>query len=265
MDETSRILLISDEDEISGHLRDLLSAKDGYYVCRAKNKDRGIEALKENTFDIIILKLDTFDSETKQLIADFKKVDPNCIIIVLTEDVNLIESEELSRLGIYDFISKLINNEKLFLLIRKGRELHSLMTANHKIIIGLREHNSSLGKQNTLLANRIEESTKNLTRLYEDLRTTYLRTIKVLAQAIDARDHYTHSHSENVAKYAVVMAEEMGLSAREIENIREACELHDLGKIAIQDNILGKEDTLNDEEWEKIKRHPADGASILIM
>jgi putative nucleotidyltransferase with HDIG domain len=129
--------------------------------------------------------------------------------------------------------------------------------------MGLKEHNISLEKQNTLLANRIEESAKNLTRLYEDLRATYLRTIKVLAQAIDARDHYTHSHSENVAKYAVAIAQELGLSAKEIENIREACELHDLGKIAIQDNILGKEGTLTDEEWEKIKRHPANGASIL--
>jgi putative nucleotidyltransferase with HDIG domain len=263
MDEASRILLISAKDEISGYLRDLLSAKDGHSVCHAENKDRGIEALKENTFDIIILELETLDLETKQLISDLKKVDPNCIIVALTEDVNLIESEELSRLGIYDFISKPINKEKLFLLIKKGTELHSLMTANHKIIMGLREHNSSLEKQNTLLASRIEELTKNLTRLYEDLRATYLRTIKVLAQAIDARDHYTHSHSENVAKYAVSIAEEMGLSAKEIENIREACELHDLGKIAIQDNILGKEGTLTDEEWEKIRRHPSDGATIL--
>jgi putative nucleotidyltransferase with HDIG domain len=120
-----------------------------------------------------------------------------------------------------------------------------------------------LEKQNTLLTKRIEESTKNLTRLYENLRSTYLRTIKVLAQAIDARDHYTHSHSENVAKFAVAIASEMRLSARDIENIREACELHDLGKIGVEDSILGKTSNLNEFEWEQVKRHPVIGAQIL--
>lgn len=90
-----------------------------------------------------------------------------------------------------------------------------------------------------------------------------MRTIKVLAHAIDARDHYTHSHSENVARYAVAVATELGLSAKQIETIREACELHDLGKIGIEDSILTKPSGLTSEEWEQIKRHPAIGAQIL--
>jgi putative nucleotidyltransferase with HDIG domain len=90
-----------------------------------------------------------------------------------------------------------------------------------------------------------------------------MRTIKVLAQAIDARDHYTHSHSENVAKIAVLIAEEIGLSVKEVELIREACELHDLGKIGIGDDILSKAASLNAQEWEEVKRHPVTGAHIL--
>lgn len=57
---------------------------------------------------------------------------------------------------------------------------------------------------------------------------------------IDARDHYTHRHSVNVTKYAVMIAQEMNLSAEEIEEIRQACELHDLGKIGIYDYVLTK-------------------------
>ena len=127
----------------------------------------------------------------------------------------------------------------------------------------MKERSISLEKQNILLTKRIEESTRNLSRLYEDLRSTYMRTIKVLAQAIDARDHYTHSHSENVAKYAVAIAEELKLSAKEIETIREACELHDLGKIGIEDSILSKPTSLTEDEWTQIRRHPAIGAQIL--
>jgi len=138
-----------------------------------------------------------------------------------------------------------------------------MQAENQKLIEELKERNATLEKQNIILAKRIEESTKNLTQLYADLRSTYMRTIKALAQAIDARDHYTHSHSENVAKFAVAIAQEMGLSAREIETIGEACELHDLGKIGIEDNILGKDAALSEEEWEQIKRHPVIGAKIL--
>jgi putative nucleotidyltransferase with HDIG domain len=142
-------------------------------------------------------------------------------------------------------------------------ELHSLITANHRLLNGLQEQNTSLQKQNILLAKRIEESTKNLSKLYEDLRSTYMRTIKVLAHAIDARDHYTHSHSENVASVAEAIARQLSLSIKEIELIHEACELHDLGKIGIEDSILAKPDKLTDEEWAQIKKHPQIGAQIL--
>jgi len=134
---------------------------------------------------------------------------------------------------------------------------------NSKYIQGLIERNTALEKQNTLLSKRVEEAAITLTRLYEDLRSTYMRTIRVLAQAIDARDHYTHSHSRNVARYAAAIANEMGLSARQIENINDACELHDLGKIGVEDNILTKTTKLTAQEWEQIRKHPSIGAKIL--
>jgi putative nucleotidyltransferase with HDIG domain len=90
-----------------------------------------------------------------------------------------------------------------------------------------------------------------------------MRTIKALAEAIDARDHYTHSHSQNVSKFSVAIAEEMHLSAKDIELIREACELHDLGKIGIRDDILTKPSSLDAQEWGLMKQHPLTGAKIL--
>jgi putative nucleotidyltransferase with HDIG domain len=120
-----------------------------------------------------------------------------------------------------------------------------------------------LQKQNILLAKRIEESAKNLSRLYEDLRSVYMRTIRVLAQAIDARDHYTHDHSENVAKYSVAIGHRLGLSIKEIEMIRDAAELHDLGKIGIEDAVLMKPSALSNDEWQLIRLHPQMGAQIL--
>jgi putative nucleotidyltransferase with HDIG domain len=90
-----------------------------------------------------------------------------------------------------------------------------------------------------------------------------MRTIKALAQTIDARDHYTHSHSENVARYAVAIAEEMNFSTNDIETIREACELHDIGKIGIGDTILSKPAELSPDERDLIKLHPETAVKIL--
>ena len=263
MNSNNRILFICDENEVSRYLREQLMVEGGYAVDFEASAKEGLAKLKENSFDIIIVRPDMPDLSSPELIKGIKQIDPESIIVALLGEAKPDVIEYLLSLGVYDYISRPINLEKLFFIVKRGIELHLIMLGNRKLNQGLKEQNISLEKQNILLAKRIEDSTKNLTRLYEDLRSTYMRTIKVLAQAIDARDHYTHSHSENVAKYATVIATEMGLSAREIEVIHQACELHDLGKIGIEDSILIKPSALTAQEWEQIKKHPAIGAQIL--
>ncbi|MFH0762411.1 MAG: HD domain-containing phosphohydrolase [Candidatus Omnitrophota bacterium] len=263
MSDRIKVLLICDDNSVSMILKQYLSDNGGYFLSVEPSGNGGISVLQETIYDVIIIKFSLFDIGNKELIYGLKKVDPDCSIIAYLKEYDSQSLKDLLRFGAYDFVSEPLNLEKLFFLIKKGAHMHSLLFASHKLIQGLKEHNVTLEKQNILLAKRIEESTKNLTRLYEDLHSTYLRTIKALAQAIDARDHYTHSHSENVARYAEAIAKEMRLSVKETEIVREACELHDLGKIGIDDSILSKPGALNEEEWEQIKRHPITGAQIL--
>lgn len=263
MSGSARILLIHDDKAITSYLKDRLNLNAGYTVTHESTVRSGLEAFRGDVFDIIIIKFSMAGSDGVSTVKELKKIDPDCIIIVYMEEVNPEILREMYKIEIYDYITPPINFEKLSFLIKKGADLRSLVAAHRRLISSLQEHNVSLQKQNGLLSRRIEESTKNLTRLYEDLRQTYMHTIKVLAQAIDARDHYTHSHSENVAKYAVSIAEEMHLSTKEIELIRDACELHDLGKIGVEDSILSKPSGLTTNEWEQIKLHPITGAKIL--
>jgi putative nucleotidyltransferase with HDIG domain len=99
--------------------------------------------------------------------------------------------------------------------------------------------------------------------LYTKMRKMYLDTIKTLAAAIDAKDPYTHGHSERVSEMAVNLARRLGYSELEIEFIEYAAILHDIGKIGIADSILGKRGSLTDEEYEKVKQHPVIGAKII--
>ena len=258
-----QVLLINDDQAMTKFFKEKLMLSGGYSVACESSVKSGLDTFAHNGFDVVITKLNLADKEGEVLVKELKKIDPDCIIIAYLNEVNLEIMKEVSRLGVYEVISKPVNLDKLLFLIKKGVDLHLLATTHRKLSHGLKEQNSTLQKQNILLAKRMEESTKNLARLYEDLRQTYMRTIKVLAQAIDARDHYTHSHSENVARYAVCIAAQMGFSANDVEVVREACELHDLGKIGVEDSILGKTSELNEEEWEQIRRHPIIGAQIL--
>jgi response regulator RpfG family c-di-GMP phosphodiesterase len=99
--------------------------------------------------------------------------------------------------------------------------------------------------------------------LYKKLQDTHLRTITALTAAIDAKDHYTCHHSEQVTKYATAIANKMKLSPSEIETIKRASQLHDIGKIGIPDYILTKPGKLNNNEWREVKLHPTRAKDIL--
>ena len=100
-------------------------------------------------------------------------------------------------------------------------------------------------------------------RLYKDLENTFLGTISALAAAVDAKDPYTAGHSNEVTTLAVSLAEALGLDSSEIQTIRIAATLHDIGKIGIDGAVLLKPGRLTDAEREHINRHPAIGADIL--
>jgi|GEM_PF-3362770 len=100
-------------------------------------------------------------------------------------------------------------------------------------------------------------------KLYQNIRNLYKSTLKVLANALDAKDSYTHGHSQRVAEYSLAIAGELGLSAKEKDDLEFAALLHDIGKIGIRDNILCKPGKLTDEEFKIIQMHPVMSAQIL--
>lgn len=258
-----KILLFCEDRSYSDYVKEQLAGLGAYSVLVESNPHSGITNLKQNNYDLIFIRYTISQADALWLINELKKIDPDCIIVILLDIGEEQKVKDLTGSGIYDSLIRPFNTEKLKFITEKGVNLHALLLANRKFSQGLKENNQALEKQNTLLARRIEDATTNLSRLYEDLRSTYMRTIKVLAQAIDARDHYTHSHSENVARIAIAIANYLKLSAKEIEVLRQACELHDLGKIGITDSILLKTTALTNIEWEQIRKHPTIGAQIL--
>lgn len=100
-------------------------------------------------------------------------------------------------------------------------------------------------------------------KLYKGLKDLYVSAVKCLAAAIDAKDPYTHGHSERVMRRAVAIGRAMHLSSEFLEDLRLAALLHDVGKIGIPETILRKPKGLTDEERTEINRHPSLGVRII--
>jgi HD-GYP domain-containing protein (c-di-GMP phosphodiesterase class II) len=100
-------------------------------------------------------------------------------------------------------------------------------------------------------------------RLMGELERLLLDTIKAIAATIDARDGYTHRHSERVAAFTAQIAVEMGLTESERQTAELSALLHDVGKIAVPDSILNKPGRLTVEEFAEMQKHPLHGAQIL--
>ncbi|MBI3924987.1 MAG: GAF domain-containing protein [Armatimonadetes bacterium] len=99
--------------------------------------------------------------------------------------------------------------------------------------------------------------------LHNKLQNLFISSIGALANSIDARDPYTAGHSKRVTDYSVMIAEAMGIGGQDLEDIRYAALLHDIGKIKIRDHILNKPGRLTDDEFAEMKKHPEYGVQIM--
>jgi len=101
------------------------------------------------------------------------------------------------------------------------------------------------------------------TRLLVELENLFFSSIRSLVAAIDAKDQYTHGHSERVTAFALMLAKQLGFSDHDNEVLRLAGLLHDVGKIGVSESVLNKPGDLTDEEFELVKLHPTHGAEII--
>jgi putative nucleotidyltransferase with HDIG domain len=113
------------------------------------------------------------------------------------------------------------------------------------------------------MAGHIEEYVDQLRAAAEQNHELFLGSIRMLAAAIDEKDPYTRGHSGRVARYSSIIGQEMGMSAEDLEQLRIAALLHDVGKIGIDDRVLKKPGKLTEEEFDQMKLHTIKGANIM--
>ncbi|MDD5477678.1 MAG: diguanylate cyclase [Candidatus Omnitrophica bacterium] len=109
----------------------------------------------------------------------------------------------------------------------------------------------------------VEQMKEKLLKMEGRVNQTLLESIYAFAKTIEAKDYYTSEHGENMVSIAVEIGKKLNISEKELENLKHAAILHDLGKIGIPDKILHKKGKLNENELKKIRAHPQIGAEII--
>jgi len=102
-------------------------------------------------------------------------------------------------------------------------------------------------------------------RLYDDLRSLFYNTVETLVRTIQAKDQYTAGHSTRVSRYALMIADKLGLSTKDKHQLYLAAMLHDIGKIGVPDDLLNRPGKLSDAEMERVRGHVQVGASMIEM
>jgi putative nucleotidyltransferase with HDIG domain len=113
------------------------------------------------------------------------------------------------------------------------------------------------------MAGHIEQYVDKLRLAAEENHELFLGSIRMLAAAIDEKDPYTRGHSGRVARYSTIIGHGMGMNVEDLDRLRIAALLHDVGKIGVDDRVLKKPGKLTDEEFDLMKQHTIKGANIM--
>ena len=255
---TSRKILIVDDEEPNLRLLSSLLGALGYETETALN---GAEAVKKTKIyrpdlvllDIMMPEMDGFEA-CELLKADAETA--NIPIIILTALSDRDSKLKGLNSGANDFLTKPIDRSEL--------------TIRVKNLLKIKEYEDFMLRHNELLEDEVKKRTFELQeamgeveRAQEETKHSYIETIYRLTLAAEYKDEDTATHIKRISYYGRMLSEKLGQSESFVETMFYASPMHDIGKIGVPDSILLKPGKLNDEEFEKIKRHTVIGAKIL--
>ena len=134
---------------------------------------------------------------------------------------------------------------------------------SQRVHLASRTEIGELAETFNTMSQELERFIEDLKRAAEENRALFMGSIQMLAGAVDEKDPYTRGHSDRVTRYSLLVAKEMNLPAAFLETLQISAQLHDVGKIGIEDDILKKPGALTEEEFEVMKTHTTKGANIL--
>jgi putative two-component system response regulator len=249
MSEQEEILVVDDTPLVIQLLEETLSAE-GFRVRSADNGELALNLIADNPPHLILLDIRMPGLDGFEVCRRLKALDKNEIPVLIISGVTSAEEKVRGfELGAVDFIPKPFQREELLARVRTHLELRRLRT---KLEAQVAERTAQLSK----LTEEFKQSLEKLRKSMEGI-------IMAVALIVEARDPYTAGHQRRVADLARTIAQEMGLPEDQVDGLRMAGMIHDLGKIAVPAEILSKPTNLSKLEFNLIKVHSEAGYNIL--
>ena len=245
---TARILVVDDEN----HVRSMIGAsleRQGYDVQLAASGREALELLDQNSFDIVLTDIVMPDGNGIDLLDRLRGKLPNVPVVMVTAIHDISVAIDSMRRGAYDYLLKPFEREHLMATVERALDHRHALQESHSY------------QQN--LEQVVRARTEMLRQAMEDLEHSYDITLEALGDALDLKDSETEGHSKRVTAYTIALARAMGIPPAEIKVIARGAFLHDIGKMAIPDEILRKPASLTPEEQEIMREHCTRGFNIL--
>jgi len=257
------VLFLDDEPNILKAIQRLLR-NEPMRVLTATDPNEALDILRETPTQVVVTDQRMPSMSGVDFLSAVRDQHADVVRIMLTGYTEMnIAVEAINKGEIYRLITKPWNDDELRATLRQAFDHHDLKTEIKRLNTVAREQNFKLQDMNRNLEGKVRQRTKQLALKNQELSTAYIQTIRALAEAIDAKDHYTRGHSERVAVYASRMARRMNLRKELVERVYFSGLLHDVGKIGIPDAIITKPSRLSKEEYLEMQKHPEIGAKIL--
>jgi len=243
-----RILIVDDEPLIGELLTRRLSDS-GYWCETAPDGGTALQKLKDAEFDLLMTDIMMPGIAGVDLMTEARRACPDIAIILVTSVIDLEVAVEALKHGAYDYITKPFDLEQVLISVARALERRRLLL-------------ESRVRRQTLEI-EVASRTRQLRDALEVIQQNYHSTLQALGTALDSRESESVGHSLRVAKYAVRLGRQMGLSQAQLRVLEQAAVLHDFGKIGIPDALLRNRGTLTTEEEVVVRRHPEIGYRIL--
>lgn len=247
-DDLITTLVIDDEASIRSALERLLTGL-GHEVITVATAAEAMNELRRRKISCILLDVRLPDGAGPDLVPAILREEPNAAILMLTAVNDANTAALCMQRGAMDYLVKPVDLQDLERAI--GRAL-----ARRRDLIEQAETQAWLKQEIVLRGAELRRERGNLERIS-------VATLEALVNALEAKDPYLRGHSARVADLSAMVAAELGLSDEQIESIRTAGRLHDIGKIGIRESVLHKHGPLSAEEFDHVKTHVVIGAQIL--
>jgi putative nucleotidyltransferase with HDIG domain len=244
-----RILIVDDEEPIREIVASMLGAAG--YLC--KQAGSGMEALavlsSNDEFELMLSDLMMADLDGIGLLERTKEKYPDMPVVMVTAVHDISVALAAIRNGAYDYLLKPFEREQLLNTVSRALENRRLKVENRTYQLNL----ESL----------VKARTEQLQATVRELERSYDITLEALGDALDLKDRETEGHSRRVTLFTIAIAQAMGLPREQITVIARGAFLHDIGKMAIPDNILNKPGKLEPHEMAIMKEHAYHGYQIV--